>query len=185
MIRGWHFVLVVCVVGLVVLFYQGLWGDPRAIPTVLIGTPAPDFSGPEVNTGETLSLSDFKGKVVMINFWASWCLECRQEHENLLAINRRFGQNPDFVMLGVNYQDEPENAREYLKTYGNSFKHVRDLKGTISIDYGVYGVPETFVFDKRGIIRYKHVGPIIGQAYTHLTEKVIAPLLEEQPRQSS
>jgi cytochrome c biogenesis protein CcmG, thiol:disulfide interchange protein DsbE len=152
---------------------------------VLVGTPAPVFSGPEVNSGETVSLAEYKGKVVMINFWASWCLECREEHENLLEINRRFGQDTNFVLLGINYQDKLDDARRYLQRYGNSFLHVRDAKGTISIDYGVYGVPETFVFDQQGIIRFKHVGPIIGPAYTRLTEQVIRPLLEGSPLQTS
>jgi len=178
MIRAWHIALLLGVVGLLTLFYKGLWGDPRAIPTVLVGTPAPTFSGPEVNTGEIISLNHFSGKVVVMNFWASWCFECQQEHENLLAINRRFGSDPNFVMLGINYQDREEDARNYLKVYGNNFNHVRDLKGTISIDFGVYGVPETFVLDQQGIIRYKQVGPIIGPVYTHLTEKLIQPLLQ-------
>jgi len=166
------------VVGLLVLFYECLWGDPRSIPTVLIGTEAPTFSGPEVRTGSTISLANFKGKVVLINFWASWCLECRTEHENLLALNRRFSQNPDFVMLGINYQDQLDDARKYLQENGSNFDHVRDLKGTISIGYGVYGVPETFVIDRQGIIRYKSIGPIVGSNYTHITDDIIQPLLE-------
>jgi cytochrome c biogenesis protein CcmG/thiol:disulfide interchange protein DsbE len=181
MIRGWHLALVLGIVGLVALFYKGLWGDPRAIPTVLVGTQAPVFSGPEVNSGAIISLDDYKGKVVMMNFWASWCLECREEHQNLLAIQKRYSGNPHFVLVGINYQDQEEDARKYLETYGNSFQHVRDMKGSISIDYGVYGVPETFVMDQQGIIRFKHIGPIIGPAYTHLTEKVIDPLLEGKP----
>jgi cytochrome c biogenesis protein CcmG, thiol:disulfide interchange protein DsbE len=176
--KTWHFVLIVALVGLVFLFYKGLWGDPRAIPTVLINTQAPTFSGPEVRTGETISLNRFQGKVVLINFWASWCLECRTEHENLLAINRRFSQHPDFVMLGINYQDQLEDAQKYLQSYGSNFDHLRDLKGTISIDYGVYGVPETFVIDRQGVIRYKSVGPIVGPTYTRLTEDILQPLLE-------
>lgn len=181
MIRGWHIALMVGIVGLISLFYLGLWGDPRAIPSVLVGSAAPNFSGPEVNTGEIISLCHFSGKVVVLNFWASWCLECQQEHENLLAINRRFGDDPKFVMLGINYQDREEDARKYLKVFGNNFQHVRDLKGTTSIDFGVYGVPETFVLDPQGIIRYKQVGPIVGLAYTHLTDKVIQPLMQGTP----
>jgi cytochrome c biogenesis protein CcmG/thiol:disulfide interchange protein DsbE len=183
-IRGWHVALILGIAALVALFYEGLWGNPRDIPTVLVGTLAPDFSGPEVNSGETISLKDYKGKVVMLNFWASWCLECREEHQNLLAIHRRFSQDPNFVLLGINYQDKEENARQYLETYGNSFQHVRDLKGVISIDYGVYGVPETFVMDQQGIIRHKLVGPLIGPAYTQVTEQVIAPLLQGSPKGS-
>ncbi len=183
-IRGWHVALILGIVGLVALFYEGLWGNPRDIPTVLVGTPAPDFSGPEVNTGEMISLKDYKGKVVMLNFWASWCLECREEHQNLLAIHKRFGQDPNFVLLGINYQDKEEHARQYLVTYGSGFQHVRDLKGTISIDYGVYGVPETFIMDQQGTIRHKLVGPLIGPVYTQVTEQVIAPLLLGSPKGS-
>ena len=183
--KTWHFILVLVVAGLLTLFYKGLWGDPRAIPTVLIGTQAPIFSGPEVRTGEMMSMDSFRGKVVLINFWASWCLECRTEHENLLAINRRFSQHPDFVMLGINYQDRLDDAQKYLQVYGSNFDHLRDLKGAISIDYGVYGVPETFVIDPQGIIRYKYVGPLVGPAYTHLTENILQPLLERRPFPSS
>ena len=180
MIRFWHIVLVVCFFGLISLFYKGLWGDPRSIPTVLVGTKASDFSGLEVGTGKMISLSDYQGKVVMVNFWASWCLECRYEHENLLAIQDRFGENPDFVMLGINYQDKEKDALEYLEHYGSNFRHVRDVKGAISIDFGVYGVPETFVFDQQGIIRFKYVGPIMGPTYTHVVENVLQPLLSKE-----
>jgi cytochrome c biogenesis protein CcmG, thiol:disulfide interchange protein DsbE len=177
-LRGWHVVLVATLVALFLLFYQGLWGDPSAIPTVLIGTPAPTFVGPNVVSGTTIDLSQYRGKVVMINFWASWCQECRVEHENLLALYNRFRTNPDFVMLGINYQDKLEDARQYLDVHGSPFQQVRDVKGTISIDYGVYGVPETFIIDKQGVIRHKQVGPIVGPAYSLLTERVLPTLLE-------
>lgn len=178
--RSWQIALVTGLVALIALFYQGLWGDPRAIPTVLVGTQAPNISGPDVESDEPFSLDQLPNRVVLINFWASWCLECRQEHANLLAINRRFGDDPTFFMLGINYQDRPDEARNYLKVHGNNFKHVRDLKGAISIDYGVYGVPETFVIDQHGIIRYKYIGPLVGSAYTHLTDNVLVPLLRGQ-----
>jgi cytochrome c biogenesis protein CcmG/thiol:disulfide interchange protein DsbE len=183
--RTWHFILVLAVVGLLTMFYKGLWGDPRAIPTVLIGTQAPIISGPEVRTGETIATTRFQGKVILINFWASWCLECRTEHENLLAISRRFSPDPDFVMLGINYQDREEDARQYLQVNGSNFDHVRDLKGKISIDFGVYGVPETFVIDQQGVIRYKYVGPLVGSVYSDLTERVLQPMLEKRPPASS
>ena len=116
MTRGWQIALIAGFLGLLTLFYQGLWGNPRLIPTVLIGTAAPGFEGPQVDSGEPLSFEQFRGKVVLINFWASWCLECRLEHNNLLAINERFQQDPNFVMLGINYQDKEEDARQYLRT---------------------------------------------------------------------
>ncbi len=177
MSRGTQITLMVCLLGLFALFYQGLWGDPRNIPTVLIGTPAPSFSGPEVDSGELISLDQHKGKVVLLNFWASWCYECKVEHNSILQLHEHFRDNPNFLMLGVNYQDELPDAQEYLKTYGSSFQHVRDIKGTLAIDYGVYGVPETFVIDQQGLIQYKYVGPIVGPVYTTLIDKVITPLL--------
>lgn len=177
MSRGLQITLVVVLLGLFALFYQGLWGDPRSIPTVLIGTPAPTFSGLDVESGETISLEQYKSKVVLLNFWASWCYECKVEHDSILRLHDHFKDNPNFVMLGINYQDELSDAQEYLKTYGSSFPHVRDIKGTLAIDYGVYGVPETFVIDQHGTIQHKYVGPIVGQVYTNLIEQVINPLL--------
>ncbi len=177
MTRGWQIALVAGFLGLLVLFYQGLWGNPRLIPTVLIGTPARAFEGPLVDSGEPLSFDQLRGKVVVLNFWASWCQECRLEHRNLLALNERFRSNPDFAMLGIDYQDKEADAREYLQTFGTNFRHIRDVKSTISFDYGVYGVPETFVIDRQGIIRCKTIGPIIGDVYVSLTEKVLPALL--------
>ena len=129
--------------------------------------------------GKEIRLSDHLGKVVVLNFWASWCLECKEEHKFLLAINKRFEDNPDFVMYGVNYQDKDPLAKAYLEQYGNNFEHMVDLKGKISIDYGVYGVPETFVIDKNGIIRHKQIGPIMGDVYSDIVKNMIEPLLAE------
>jgi len=179
--RVWPILLLLGIVGLVSLFYKGLWGNPSYIPPVIVNTPAPDFTAPDLYAGTPISLSQFKGKVVMLNFWASWCLECKLEHPSLLAINENFSKNPNFVMLGVNYQDQETPAKAYLKQHGNNFRHVRDEAGTLSIDYGIYGVPETFVIDPDGIIRHKSIGPIVGATYTHLVEKVIQPLLAGQP----
>jgi cytochrome c biogenesis protein CcmG/thiol:disulfide interchange protein DsbE len=177
MTRGWQLTLVVVLLGLFALFYQGLWGNPRYIPTILIGTPAPAFAAPAVGGNDTLSLDQFKGKVVFLNFWASWCLECKLEHNNLLALNEQFRRDPNFVMLGVNYQDKEPDALAYLQTYGSTFQHVRDLKGAIAFDYGVYGVPETFVIDQQGVIRCKTIGPIVGPVYDNYTQRVLPALL--------
>jgi len=184
-LRGWHLALIATLIALFLLFYKGLWGDPRAIPTVLIGTAAPTFAGPAVVDGATIDLAQYRGKVIMLNFWASWCQECRVEHENLLALYKQFRDNPDFVLMGVNYQDKLEDARHYLDVYGSPFQQVRDYKGTISIDYGVYGVPETFIIDKQGVIRHKQVGPIVGPTYSLLTERILPSLLQAAPRGAS
>ena len=176
--KGWHVATIIVVLGVIGLFYAGLGRDPRSIPSVLVGTEAPSFTGPDVQTGETLSLDAYKGKVIVLNFWASWCQECRLEHQNLLSLNGQFRNYPDFVMLGIDYQDQPRDAIDFLNAFGSTYPHVRDVKGTIAIDYGVYGVPETFVIDKHGIIRFKYVGPVIGPVYSHITDQIIRPLLE-------
>ncbi len=176
-VRGWQIALLIGIFGLIVLFYKGLWGNPSYIPPVLIGTPAPAITAPDLYQPKEVSLSQFRGKVVVLNFWASWCQECKLEHQTLLELKDRFSKNPNFVMLGVNYQDKEDLAQQYLKEHGNNFDHIRDAKGRISIDYGVYGVPETFVIDQNGVIRHKQIGPIIGETYTYLVEQVIEPLL--------
>ncbi len=180
-LKGWHIGLSLAILALVAIFYQGLFGNPSYIPPVIINTPAHEIVGPELYNGSTVRLSDYKGKVIVLNFWASWCRECALEHPSLLEINERYRDQPDFIMIGVNYQDKEDLAKAYLKQHGNNFTHVRDFSGKISIDYGIYGVPETFVIDKEGMIRHKSIGPIIGATYTHLVEKVIEPLLNGLP----
>lgn len=180
-IKLWQIALLAGITALLALFYNGLWQNPSFNPSVLIDTPAPGFKGPDLFKGTEVSYDQFKGKVIVLNFWASWCLECRTEHANLLDLNRRFGNLPNFVLLGADYQDKEAPAKEYLKEMGNSFQHFRDVTGRISIDYGVYGVPETFVIDPRGIIRYKEIGPLIGETYRKLTDQVLEPLLKGQP----
>ena len=179
MTRATQTAILVVLVALFALFYQGLWGDPHRIPTVLVDTPAPLFEGPDVETGARLSSQQFAGKVILVNFWASWCRECKVEHENLLKLYDAFSDHPNFVMLGINYQDEVDNARAYLKERGSGFAHMRDVHGALAIAFGVYGVPETFVIDHTGIIRHKRIGPIIGDAYTQLTNHVLTPLLQD------
>ncbi len=175
----WHIFLLAGLLALVVLFYKGLWGDPTALPPVIISKPAPDITAPALLEAKNISLKAHLGKVVVLNFWASWCLECKEEHRFLLAIQKRFENNPDFVMYGVNYQDQEKLAKEYLQIHGNNFEHMVDEKGKISIDYGVYGVPETFVIDRKGIIRHKQIGPVFGDVYSNIVENVIEPLLNE------
>lgn len=175
--RGWHILLLAGTLGLLAMFYQGLWGNPNFIPPVIIETPAPEVTGPDLFGGALVSLSDHKGKVILINFWASWCVECKLEHKSLLAIKKHYEDDPNFAMFGINYQDKEHLAKNYLELHGNNFDHIRDPDGKISIDFGVYGVPETFIIDQEGIIRHKQIGPIVGNAYSDIIEKVIDPLL--------
>jgi len=180
-IKTWQIALPLVILGLVVLFYHGLYGNASYIPPVIINTQAHEIVAPELYEGKEVRLSDYKGKVVVLNFWASWCRECALEHASLLEINQRYAKNPQFVMIGVNYQDKEDLAKAYLEKHGNNFKHVRDFAGKVSIDYGIYGVPETFVIDQQGMIRHKSIGPILGETYTHLVEKVIELLLKGEP----
>lgn len=175
----WQAFLLIGLLGLVVLFYQGLWGDPTALPPVIIEEPASEIVAPDLYSGEEFRLSEHLGKVVVLNFWASWCLECKLEHKFLLAIQKRFENRADFAMYGVNYQDKARLAKAYLEQHGNNFKHVIDAKGKISIDYGVYGVPETFIIDKEGVIRHKIIGPVLADGYSDLVENIIEPLLNK------
>ncbi|MBI1824447.1 MAG: redoxin domain-containing protein [Nitrospirae bacterium] len=179
-LRVWHIVLLSVILGLLILFYKGLYGNPSFIPPVLVGTPAPRFEAPDLYKKERVTLDQFRGKVVVLNFWSSWCQECKLEHESLQSLNRQYGQNAQFVLLGVDYQDKEDLAKDYLQQYGNNFQHIIDTQGRISIDYGVYGVPETFVIDQSGIIRHKEIGPLVGETYIKFTREVIEPLLKEK-----
>lgn len=178
MTRTTQITILVVLLALLSLFYQGLYGDPRHIPPVLVGTQAPVFEGPDVESGEPMSSNQFKGKVILVNFWASWCRECKVEHEDLLRLYEEYKDHPEFVMLGINYQDEVSKAQAYLHQYGSSFPHMRDITGALAIDFGVYGVPETFVIDQKGIIRHKWIGPIVGDVYTNITKNILTPLLD-------
>ena len=140
-------------------------GDPSKIPSALIGRPVPEFvlppveglkSGGQVVTG--FSSSDLaRGKVSIVNVWASWCVPCHQEHPLLV----RLQQLSKAPLFGINYKDRPQNARRFLGRYGNPFQAVgADKSGRTAIDWGVYGVPETFVIDGSGRVAFKHVGPI-------------------------
>ncbi|MFM9941377.1 MAG: DsbE family thiol:disulfide interchange protein [Hyphomicrobiaceae bacterium] len=152
------------------LFFFALQkGDPSKIPSALIGKPAPQFTlaavegmmegGRPVATFQRADLA--AGTPTVVNFWASWCLPCVDEHPLLLELKKRAGIN----IVGVNYKDQPANARRFLSRYGNPFSAVgADPAGKAAIEWGVYGMPETFVVDGRGTIVYKHVGPISPEA---------------------
>ena len=133
--------------------------DLTAVPSALIGQMAPKTDLPAL---EGLSLpglnsTDFAGKVTLVNVWASWCAPCREEHPVLLELSK----DQRFAIAGLNYKDKPENARRFLGDLGNPFKAVGvDQNGRTAIDWGVYGVPETFLVGKDGKVAFKHVGPL-------------------------
>jgi cytochrome c biogenesis protein CcmG/thiol:disulfide interchange protein DsbE len=154
----------------------GLQLNPREVPSPLIGRPAPAFTLPLLSDpAKTLSPADLRGQVWLLNVWASWCASCRQEHDILLDLARR-GVAP---VYGLDYKDQPDAARAWLARLGNPYTAVIvDADGRTGIDYGVYGVPETYVIDKQGIIRHKHTGPLTAQS---VKEKIL-PLIGELQR---
>ncbi len=162
---------------LVLLFLRGLELDPRKVPSPLIDKPAPRFTLPRLLAeGEQFSTDDMKGRVWLLNVWASWCVACREEHPLLVA----FAREKQVPIVGLDYKDEPEDARRWLEMLGNPYDIVAvDRDGRVGIDWGVYGVPETFVIDKRGIIRHKVIGPIRPELLEQRLRPLIRRLLEE------
>ncbi len=139
--------------------YVGLHLNPREVPSPFINKPAPDFKLSQLQDfQQQFSPKDNLNKVWMLNVWASWCVACRQEHPLLVQLKR---QQSDLEFFGLNYKDRPEDARNWLAQLGDPYKFsLVDMDGKVGIDYGVYGVPETFVIDKQGVIRHKVIGPI-------------------------
>ncbi len=167
------FVPVILFIALVVALGVGLTRDPGEIPSALIGKSVPEFALPPVE-GRTLGLSssDLKGEVSLVNVFASWCTSCRLEHPVFMRL-REEGIVP---IHGINYKDSPEDAAQWLDELGDPYTRTgADLNGRVSIDWGVYGVPETFVVDEDGRIVFKQIGPITPDVY----RDTIAPLLQE------
>ncbi len=136
----------------------GLNLNPREIPSPFIDKPAPSFALQTLeDPSRTLSTADLKGQIWLLNVWASWCVSCRAEH----PVMNRLAERKLAVIIGLNYKDEPDAAKNWLAKLGNPYDvSVLDMEGLTGIDWGVYGVPETFVIDKQGIVRYKHTGPV-------------------------
>jgi cytochrome c biogenesis protein CcmG, thiol:disulfide interchange protein DsbE len=151
----------------------GLNLNPRQVPSPLIGKPAPEFQLQQLHQAEqTLTSKDNLGKVWLLNVWASWCVSCREEHPLLVELAKS-GIVP---VYGLNYKDQRDDALRWLKQFGDPYTvSIVDPEGRTGIDYGVYGVPETYVIDKKGVIRYKQIGPVTVEA---LQTKIL-PLVKE------
>lgn len=159
-------------VALVALLGIGLTLNPREIPSPLIDKPAPAFRLPQLTRPDALSLDDMRGQVWLLNVWASWCVACREEHDTLVAFSRR-GVVP---LVGLNYKDKQPEALAWLSQHGDPYStSIVDADGRVGIDYGVYGVPETFLIDRNGRIRYKHIGPLTPEA----VERELMPRIKE------
>jgi len=163
---------------LVFLLGVGLSLNPREVPSPLIGKPAPAFQLPQLHDpAKTFSPKELQGKVWVLNVWASWCVACRDEHPVLTALARS-GIAP---VYGLNYKDKRDEAIEWLRRYGDPYQaSLIDADGRVGIDYGVYGVPETYVIDKQGVIRYKRIGPVTPD----IVQSKVAPLIAELNRGS-
>ncbi len=161
---------------LVGFLFVGLGLNPREVPSPLIDKPAPAFSLPQLHRpDQSLTQNDLRGRVWLLNVWASWCVSCRQEHPVLMDLARA-GLVP---VYGLNYKDRREDALAWLQEFGDPYAaSLMDADGRIGIDYGVYGVPETFVIDKAGVIRYKHIGPLTVEG----VRQKILPVIKELQR---
>lgn len=149
---------VAAIVVLIAFLGYGLTRDPSVIPSALIGQPAPEFAVPRLQQPDQLITNDvFAGQVSVLNVWASWCVACRAEH----PLVEELASRSDAQVLGLNYKDERADAMGWLARYGNPFAAIPfDYNGTVGIDWGVAAVPETFIIDRAGVVRFKQVGPI-------------------------
>jgi len=157
--RAVRIAIVVAMLGLVVTLALAFRRDPHDIRTGTIGKPAPAFTAERLDGGGTLSLSDYTGKVVVVNFFASWCLPCTQENPALVRVYERY-RGSDVVMLGVVYQESRDSALSYVKRMGISWPALADDDGRVALSYGVFGPPETFFIGPDGVIAGRHIGPI-------------------------
>jgi cytochrome c biogenesis protein CcmG/thiol:disulfide interchange protein DsbE len=149
----------------------GLRRDPREVPSPLIDKPAPEFALPLLeDPAVQRTVAQMKGKVWVANFFASWCVPCLAEHPQVTELSR------SVTVVGINYKDKHEDATRWLARHGNPFAMVVvDREGKVGLDYGVYGVPESYVIDKNGVIRFKQIGPITPQAL----QDVLLPLVKK------
>jgi len=162
---------------LVALLAFGLTLDPKKVPSPLIDKVAPAFTLPQLhNPSATFSPENFKGKVWILNVWASWCVSCRAEHKVITRL-----ANMKLVdIVGLDYKDEPADGKRWLQQFGNPYTlSAIDLEGKAGIDWGVYGVPETFIMGKDGLIKHKHIGPVDDKALDEEIVPLLKTLLQE------
>jgi cytochrome c biogenesis protein CcmG, thiol:disulfide interchange protein DsbE len=159
---------------LAIFLAVGLKLDPREVPSPLIDKPAPAFTATTVaDLARTLARDDLLGKVWILNVWASWCGACREEHPVLV----KFARGRQLTLIGLNYKDERRAGADWLERFGNPYTDsLFDPDGRIGLDYGVYGVPETFIIDRQGIVRYKHIGPLTPEVLRDRVEPLLRQL---------
>jgi cytochrome c biogenesis protein CcmG/thiol:disulfide interchange protein DsbE len=155
----WRWLIPISALPVLALLAYGFRVNPREIPSPLVGRPAPAFTLTAFD-GAPVSLADQRGKVVVVNFWASWCYPACYEEAPVLERSWRAYRDRGVVVIGVDIQDTTEAAQKFVRDFGLTFPNARDPSGKVSVDYGTYGVPETFFIDRRGRIRAKHVGAL-------------------------
>ena len=170
--RAFHFIPIAVFVGIAIALAWGLTRDPKELPSTLIGKPVPQFNLPPVK-GRSLGLStsDLQGEVSLVNVFASWCVECRLEHPLIMQMKAE----SIVTIHGLNHKDRPDDAARWLNTLGDPYTRTgADIDGRTGVEWGVYGVPETFVITKNGHVAYKHIGPLS----TEVLQQKIVPLIQ-------
>ena len=159
---------------LVLFLGAGLKLDPKEVPSPLIGKPAPAFALARLDDpAQTIRRDDLLGQVWMLNVWASWCVACRQEHPLLVE----FAKSKMLPIYGLNYKDQPVAGQKWLADFGNPYTaSLSDLDGRVGIDFGVYGVPETFIMDRQGVVRFKQIGPVTPEVIRTKIEPLVRQL---------
>ena len=159
---------------LVLFLGAGLKLDPKEVPSPLIGKPAPAFALARLDDpAQTIRRDDLLGQVWMLNVWASWCVACREEHPLLVE----FAKSKMLPIYGLNYKDQPAAGQKWLRDFGNPYKaSLTDLDGRVGIDFGVYGVPETFIIDRQGVVRFKQIGPVTPEVIRTKIEPLVRQL---------
>ncbi len=161
----WKWLLGGAVVALPLLLAVGLTRDPSYIPSMVVDHPVPAFELEPLAGSGTVSSQALAGKPYVVNFWASWCVSCREEHPVLIELGQRAAGSGAFTMVGVNYRDDRQAAAGYLQRHGEfPYPSGVDERGRLGIDFGVYGMPETFFVDAEGVVRARHVGPLTHEA---------------------
>ncbi len=159
-----------------VFLYRGLFLDPTELPSALIGKPLPSFSLPSVeNSQRLITAEDIKGKPALVNVWATWCVACKVEHPVLNQLAKQ-----GVTIYGVNYKDDNAAAQKWLREFHDPYQlNISDAQGSLGLDLGVYGAPETFIVDKQGIIRHKYVGVIDERVWREQLAALYQELMEE------
>ncbi len=164
-VAWWQFGLIGVMFLMFVMFAAGLGRDGKFLPSPLIGKAAYNFDIPKLGSDERIKLSDYRGKIVVMNFWASWCVSCREEHHVLLKVSKKMAGLQNVQFLGINHKDTADNAEGFLKKMGRfPYPSGVDGQGRLALEFGVYGMPETYFINGDGIIVGKHIGPLTEES---------------------